>query len=187
MPETLASCEVSPPAVWTLMLEAALLGVALGIRVVKCLILELDDLAFVLEALALLLGFGEGFGVGEGEALALGVGEGDGELESLVSPPAKLHEPWRTPSDSEPKNLNNPSEKSRLPGPHPIHCRCRWCQIQISDVGGRGTDFINDHSLARLVTHCDGYHIETMRASVKILESISQTRTPGLHQGLLGN
>jgi len=68
-------------------------GVALGmVRVVRCLILELDDLV-VLEALALLLGFGEGFRVGEGEALALGVGEGDGELESLVSPPAKLHEP----------------------------------------------------------------------------------------------
>lgn len=50
-----------------------------------CLIMELDDLALVLEGLALLLGVGEGFGVGEG--LALGVGERDGELEGLVSPP----------------------------------------------------------------------------------------------------
>ena len=84
MLEALASCEVSPPAVWTLVLGVT---VALGVRVVRCLILELDDLALVLEGLALLLGFGEGFGVGEGEALALGVGEGDEELEGLASPP----------------------------------------------------------------------------------------------------
>jgi len=128
--EVLASWEASAPAVWTSALGAVPLEVALGVGVgvVECVVLVLEGLALasVLEGLLLLLlllllvllvllGLGEAFG----EDWALGLGEGEGE--GWGSPPPKLQSPWRTPADSEPKKSNNPSERSRLLGPQPMH------------------------------------------------------------------
>jgi len=80
-------------------------GVDVDVCVVACLVLELEVLSLVLVGGALLLDLGEAFA----GALAFGVGG-----EGLESPLPKLHEPWRTPADSEPKKSNSPWEKSRL-------------------------------------------------------------------------
>jgi len=106
--EALISWESNVPTVSMSGLRGALLDVGVEVGVVD-LELEDEELVLVLECLLVVVSLWLLVVVvccGEGEGLALGEGDGEG-LEFPPSPP-KLHDPCRTPRDSEPKKLNNP-------------------------------------------------------------------------------
>ena len=53
---------------------------------------------------------------------AVDFGGGGGGGGGAADPP-KFHEPVKTPTDSEAKNVNSPVEKSRPPKGQPGHCQ----------------------------------------------------------------
>jgi len=108
--EELAAWEANAPAVWMSTFGGTLLEVGVGVEVevveVVELVLELEGIYLVLDGgglLLLLLLLLVVCGEGEGEGWALGDGEGEGDGEGGGLPPPKPHEPWSTPTDSEPK------------------------------------------------------------------------------------